>query len=182
MLTRIRARLTYANVTASLALFIALGGASYAAVQLPRNSVGSAQIRTGAVSSTEVKDRSLRLRDISPTTRTQLSGKQGPQGPAGPAGATGAPATRFTAAVRASGGFDRGTATSGGRTGIGTYEVGFAQDVSACVATATLGSADGSDVPAGRIVVRGGTPSLGVKTFDVAGAPADLPFHVLVVC
>ena len=38
---RIRDRLTYANVTATLALFIALGGSSYAALKLPRDSVGS---------------------------------------------------------------------------------------------------------------------------------------------
>jgi len=31
----------YANVTATLALIVALGGTSYAAVVLPRNSVGS---------------------------------------------------------------------------------------------------------------------------------------------
>ena len=42
---RLRSRLSYANVTASLALFIALGGTGYAAVTLPRNSVGSAQLR-----------------------------------------------------------------------------------------------------------------------------------------
>ena len=41
---RLRDRLTYANVISSLALFIALGGTSYA-LTLPRNSVGSAQIR-----------------------------------------------------------------------------------------------------------------------------------------
>ena len=42
-------RPTYANVVATLALFVALGGASYAAVTLPRNSVGSAQLRNGSV-------------------------------------------------------------------------------------------------------------------------------------
>jgi hypothetical protein len=41
--------LSYANVVASLALFIAVGGASYAAVELPAGSVGSAQLRDGAV-------------------------------------------------------------------------------------------------------------------------------------
>ena len=37
-------RLSYVNVVATLALFIALGGASYAAVELPANSVGVRQI------------------------------------------------------------------------------------------------------------------------------------------
>ena len=44
-----RSRLNYANVVATLALFIALGGASYAAVELPANSVGSRQLRDGSV-------------------------------------------------------------------------------------------------------------------------------------
>jgi hypothetical protein len=37
-------RLTYANVVATLALFVALGGASYAAIQLSANSVGTTQL------------------------------------------------------------------------------------------------------------------------------------------
>jgi hypothetical protein len=38
MWARVRPRLTYANVIASLALFIALGGGSYAALQVPKAS------------------------------------------------------------------------------------------------------------------------------------------------
>jgi hypothetical protein len=38
-----RPRLTYANIVASLALFAALGGVSYAATTLPKSSVGSAR-------------------------------------------------------------------------------------------------------------------------------------------
>jgi hypothetical protein len=41
--------LTYANVLSTLALFVALGGASYAAIVLPPDSVGSRQLRAGAV-------------------------------------------------------------------------------------------------------------------------------------
>jgi hypothetical protein len=46
---RVGERLSYANVVATLALFVALGGASYAAVALPRNSVGTPQLRTHSV-------------------------------------------------------------------------------------------------------------------------------------
>ena len=52
LLARLRGRLTFANVTAALALFIALGGTSYAAA---RNSIGSAEIRTGAVGKSEIR-------------------------------------------------------------------------------------------------------------------------------
>jgi hypothetical protein len=41
---RIRSHLTYANVVATIALFIVLGGVSYAAFQLPKNSVRSENI------------------------------------------------------------------------------------------------------------------------------------------
>jgi hypothetical protein len=51
-LARLRGRLTFANVTAALALFIALGGTSYAAAV---NSIGSAEIRTGAVGKSEIR-------------------------------------------------------------------------------------------------------------------------------
>lgn len=43
-------RLTYANVVATLALFIGLGGVSYAAITLPAGSVGAKQLRANAVS------------------------------------------------------------------------------------------------------------------------------------
>lgn len=43
-LAQLRSRLTYANIVASLALFAALAGASYAAVALPPGSVGTRQL------------------------------------------------------------------------------------------------------------------------------------------
>jgi hypothetical protein len=52
----LRARFTYANVMATIAVFIALGGASYAAVKLPKNSVGTKQIKKGAVTGAKIKD------------------------------------------------------------------------------------------------------------------------------
>lgn len=66
---------------ALLALFIALGGTSYAAVSLPRNSVGSLQLRKAAV--TESK--------LSRGVRTKLNKKvkAGREGTTGPAGAPG---------------------------------------------------------------------------------------------
>ncbi len=45
----LRARLTYANVVATVALFLALGGASYAMLRVPKNSVGTPQLRDRAV-------------------------------------------------------------------------------------------------------------------------------------
>jgi len=87
----------YADVVATLALFIALGGASYAAVQIPKNSVGARQleksavtakkIRNNAVNSSKVKNGSLLARDF---RKGQLPrGETGPRGPAGNPGLPG---------------------------------------------------------------------------------------------
>ena len=58
-MNRLRQRLTYANVIATIALFVALGGASYAAVKLPRNSVGTRQLKKAAVTGAKVKQGSI---------------------------------------------------------------------------------------------------------------------------
>ena len=84
---RITRHVSYANVTASLALFLALGGISWAAATLPRDSVGAKQIKTNAVGSSEVKDRALTARDFAPGALPQ--GPQGPEGPPGPQGPAG---------------------------------------------------------------------------------------------
>jgi hypothetical protein len=89
MMHQFRDRLTYANVMATVAVFVALGGTSYAAITLPKNSVGSNQLKRNAVTSTDVKDRSLGVRDLSLAARTFLKGQRGPQGERGPQGLPG---------------------------------------------------------------------------------------------
>jgi hypothetical protein len=91
MMHQLRDRLTYSNVMATVAVFVALGGTSYAAITLPRNSVGANQIRSNAVRASEVRDRSLATRDLSVAARNFLKGQRGPRGltgPPGPAGTT----------------------------------------------------------------------------------------------
>src|SRR5438309_936501 len=63
-----------------LALFVALGGTTYAAVSLPRNSVGTKQLKTHAVTYAK----------LDPGATIRLRGGAGPAGPAGPKGDTGA--------------------------------------------------------------------------------------------
>lgn len=48
-----------AMVVACLALIVALGGTSYAAVRLPANSVGTKQLKKGAVTGVKVKSNTL---------------------------------------------------------------------------------------------------------------------------
>lgn len=61
---QLRSRLTYANITATIALFMALGGGAYAATQLPKNSVGSQQLKKDSVTGAKVRDGSLTGSDI----------------------------------------------------------------------------------------------------------------------
>ena len=80
----LRHRPSPAMVVACLALTIALGGTSYAAVNLPRNSVGAVQLKKNVVTSAKVKNFSLLRADFK---RGQLpAGPRGPQGLPGPKG------------------------------------------------------------------------------------------------
>lgn len=56
MIDRIRARLTYSNVLATLAIFLAIGGGTFAIAALKKNSVGKKQLKKGAVVTKKVKD------------------------------------------------------------------------------------------------------------------------------
>ena len=60
----LRKRLTFSNVIALLALFIALGGTSYAVTALPKNSVGTQQLKKNAVTGVKVKNGSLSSADL----------------------------------------------------------------------------------------------------------------------
>jgi hypothetical protein len=53
-LKQIRKRLTYANVMSSIAVFAVLGGAAVAAVELPKNSVGTKQLKKNAVKASKI--------------------------------------------------------------------------------------------------------------------------------
>jgi hypothetical protein len=64
----LRPRLTYANVTATLALFVALGGGAYAATALPANSVGTKQLKNNAVVSAKIKRHTITGADINEST------------------------------------------------------------------------------------------------------------------
>jgi len=88
-------RASFANVMSCLALFVALGGASYAAVSLPMNSVGAKQIKKASIDNTKVKKGSL--------LRSSFKKGQLPKGAKGVKGATGAVGLQGLAGVAGSG-------------------------------------------------------------------------------
>lgn len=92
-------RFSYSNVVATIALFVALGGSSYAAVKLSKNSVKSTHIANGqvknadlgnnAVTSSKIRNGALQLSDFNGQVAKDLKGATGSQGPQGAKGETG---------------------------------------------------------------------------------------------
>src|SRR3954469_7128459 len=92
MLTKLRARLgrpSPATVIALVALFVALGGTGYAALKVPKNSVGTAQLKNNAVTGAKVKDGSLKAADFGGTLPAGAKGDKGDPGTNGGAGTNG---------------------------------------------------------------------------------------------
>ena len=94
----VRPRLTYANVMATIAVFLALGGGAYAAIRLPANSVGTRQIRNGAVTPAMVAAATI-TRFKGATGAPGAPGPQGPLGAQGPKGDPGATSLKVRAAA-----------------------------------------------------------------------------------
>jgi hypothetical protein len=87
-----------AMIVACIALLVALGGTSVAAVsQLARNSVGTPQLRNNAVTNPKITNNAINSAKVRPRSLLRSdfaagqlpAGPVGPQGPAGPAGAAG---------------------------------------------------------------------------------------------
>lgn len=168
---RFRNKITYANVVSTLCLFLLVGGgAAWAAIHLPKNSVGAQQLKKGAV--TPVK--------LSKSTKTALKGATGPQGPQG---APGAPATALWAQVSSTGSLvkGKGVVNSLQPFGAGTYQVDFNTNVSGCTYQATS-----SDYPGMLVLVepRDSDPNgVYVETTEVVGGSSvNDGFDLAVFC
>jgi Collagen triple helix repeat (20 copies) len=192
-----RHRPSPAMVVALIALFVALAGTSYAAVKLPRNSVGTPQLKNGAVTPPKVSRRTIAL----------FKGQRGPAGPrglAGPQGTAGAPGakgdkgdpgppgpTQF-ARVKSTGQLISGTAISAYRANTGTYYVIFPTAIAGCGAAVTSASFAGFDSSVFRVWTQasvgfqqggGAHPNtVGVQTFDTGGSNVDTSFTLVLAC
>jgi hypothetical protein len=201
-LQRVRKRLTFANVMSATAVFIALGGTSYAAVHLSHNSVGAWQIRTGAVGKSEIRGGAVSRSEIrhNGVDRSEINTNAvGPSEVRPNAIDTdevadgGLEAVDLSAAARttletANGVSFRTSATATGAAAggnakaishaatSGTYTVDFGQDVSACQYSATIGavktSGGISDPPATALAATA-SPSAAVNKVVVKTLDAD---------
>jgi hypothetical protein len=124
MITRLRARVTFANLVSFIALFVALGGTSYG---LATGSIDSREIQNSSVRSRDIRNNDLRSRDVRNFSLLERDFKPGelPAGPRGATGATGATGPRgATGATGATGAaFPTGNLPSG-RTMKGVYSLG----------------------------------------------------------
>jgi hypothetical protein len=194
-----------ANLVAYAALFVALSGSAVAAgVALPRNSVGTPQLRANAVVSSKVKNGSLLVADFrpgqipagppgltGPAGPAGPAGAAGPQGPAGPAGPAGAAATKLFALVNPD---STARAASGlvaiARPSTGRYDVLFNQSVAGCAALVSI-DGNGTIVRGFASANHAAAPvplpdrTISVATYDAGVAPpalANLGFSVAVFC
>jgi hypothetical protein len=63
-MNRIRGHLTFANTVSLIALFVALGGTSYAVATLGKNTVGPKQIKKNAVRASEIRKGAVRSNEV----------------------------------------------------------------------------------------------------------------------
>lgn len=117
-----RRHLTYANVMATVAVFIALGGGAYAAVKLPKNSVGSRQVKDHSLKKADFKRGLIKAGARGPAGAAGAKGDAGapgakgdagPIGPTGPAGAQGPGAKTYAGQFGLSGTFTPVTTVDG---------------------------------------------------------------------
>jgi hypothetical protein len=195
-------------VIACLALLFALGGVSWAATALPRNSVGNAQLKNNAVTSKKVRNHSL--------LRVDFKNGQVPRGPAGPAGPTGASGPKGATGARG----PTGPAGSAGAANIrwalvsadativsksdsnisltshstGNYILNFGSPIDTKLILASAAQAGGDTGARGPVSAGpcGGTPSgsvcgsgndtshLRVQTFNAGDVAGDRAFYVAV--
>ena len=164
---------------ALVALFMAMGGSAYALV------VTSGSIKNNTIRSLDVRNGGLLGKDFRKNGVGGGAIKESTLGTV-PASLVSEGITHF--AVVNAGGQQvraRGT-TSAARTAEGRYQVIFNRDVRACAYYATIGGPTAAAPPEnGQITVSGlasNVAGVDVRTTGAAGADANKPFHLLVIC
>jgi len=162
---------SYANVTATAALVIALGGTSYAAAMISgadikNNTVTSADIKNNTVKSKDVADKSLAIKDFKASTKAALTGAEGPAGPQG------APGSAKAYGLVASGGYIDSARTTAGVTATNPSTGHY------CISVPGVVNASGVIIPSVDWSNSAGTPLAVQARTSGAGCPAD-NFEVL---
>lgn len=135
-----------ATLIATLALFVALGGTSYAVTALPNNSVGSPQIKPGAI----------KIGDISASAQKALAGTAGTAGTPGANGAAGPVGADGSAGAPGAKG-DTGDTGAGGNSDLAGIAVrnGYLMTKGAYLSNALLAGQDLTDLNLATAVLTG---------------------------
>jgi Collagen triple helix repeat (20 copies) len=147
---RIRGTFRYANIVSTLCLVLLLGGGTaYATTQvLGKNSVGSAQIKKGAVTPAK----------LSPAAKEAMTGATGPVGPKGDTGPQGAKGDAGPQGIPG----DKGDAGAKGETGA-KGDPGVKGD---------RGETGPSDVYSARAILKAVNPGFGFQSIVSVALPA----------
>jgi hypothetical protein len=196
-------RISPSLVISVVALFVALGGTSYAALKITGKNVTdgsltSKDVKDNSLTSGDVRNGTLRRRDFRSGELTSTPGARGPAGPAGPAGAAGAAGSAIAfARVAANGDVDAGAskniAAVASPAGDGIYclndtagtpkSIALTIDISGADSRKSLIS--GTAVPASVAVSCPAPADIVVATVQNNNAYppplTDLPFYVAVV-
>jgi hypothetical protein len=160
-------RPSYSNVVATLCLFIVLGGASYAAMKVPKKSVGTKQLKKEAVTGDKIARAAISEQHIAPGTLAKLVNQEIAERDPHVASAT------VDAAGTLIGGKDALSATIISAP-FNTYGVTFGRSLSGCALVATPAGGATNETLAVEI---GADPTL-------ARIDADNPsgFHLQAIC
>ncbi len=168
-----RKALTYSNITATLALVVAMSGTAVAATK-----IGTNQIANGAVTTSKLHKAAVTGKKVKPGSLTSTSF------------AAGAVPTVLWAVVNADGTLDRGShVVSTAKVDFdlsttGSYEVIFDRDVTQCAYLGTLGGAN-TAFSQGQITTfprNNNVNGAFAFTYDDGGVRADRLFQLAVVC
>jgi hypothetical protein len=179
-----------AMTVACIALAVSLSGVSYAAVVLPRNSVGTPQLKRNAVTSPKVKANALTGADINEARLGKVPNADRLDSLNSSAFLP-ARAVRF-ARVKSTGLLVSGTATSASRFSTGMYFVRFPTAINGCAAAVNSASFAGFDSSVYRVWAQvaigygsGGAVdplSVIVSLFQNNGSSVDSSFTLVLAC
>ena len=167
-----------------LALFVSLGGVGYAAA-----TIGTSQIKNGAVTTRKIHNSTIRSRDVRKNALGPHAIAEGKLhvGFANGAG-TALTAGGFAhfAVVGANGVTARGRGVSSSvRTGTGRYQVILNRNVRGCAVVATagvIGATTPGPAEISTALLATNVNGVLIRTFNDNGNPADHSFHLLVAC
>ena len=193
-MSKLMERITFANVMSVVAVFIALGGAAYAA-KLAKDSVKSKQIAANAVKKAELANNAVVNSKIAAGAVTgdkiaanAVTGANVNEGSLSqvPLAAVATKANNALGAIVNPDGSLSSSAQSGtqsARNGTGLYTVGFSRSLSGCAAVAALGNNLAVIPNPGEI---GATinfdNTVTVQTRNSSGTATDNGFELIVVC